>query len=248
MSVIVLVDYKNVRNGGMHLKDVIGEIVRDESQCFPEFSDVNSAKLGRKIRIRLYGGWYSGTSATSERSDAVGDLTGNMPTIMKSDAGLWSIRTEFSDQIVRVDNHGAPSFDVRDTVKIRKTVGRDFIINSNHQCTEGNCQISAIKKWVKSRKGCTNNGCTKEFSDVFSRTEQKQVDTHLALDFYRLCVESNSISSVWLLCNDVDVFPAVLSVMLREIKIRVNLFFTQNVSWASDPRLAEHGIKVIKGF
>jgi uncharacterized LabA/DUF88 family protein len=231
MSILVLIDYSNIKNQNIPLRKAIEYITDREA----------SSEI-KKIQVRLYGGWYENSQATDDRNNAVAELSDTMPGAIINDGKIWQIKTEFADYTAKIKQLDV--FPVKNTVLRRKSTSPELVLNSYDECDSPDCGKMEVLKWLKRKRGCTSQLCQKKYAEIFSRVEQKQVDTHLAIDFYRYCVESNKFDSVWLISNDIDMLPSIFSVISNNIDRRINVLITQKVLWIHDQLLEESGVNI----
>lgn len=231
MSTLAIIDYSNIRKQNKSLKEVAEYIIskRKDSRT-------------RKLSIRLYGGWYENSQATDDRNNAVAELSDSMPSVMQIENEIWIVKTEFADNTAKIRQFA--TLPIKNTLLRRKSTSPELILNSYDECSNPDCGKLEILKWLKRKRGCTSSACQKKYGEIFSRVEQKQVDTHIAIDFYRYCTESDDLASVWLISNDIDMLPSIFSVISSDPNREVNILITQKVLWIHDPLLESSKVNI----
>lgn len=165
------------------------------------------------MSIRAYGGWYLGESVSDERFQAAEMYQRECPLLLEH-AGLYCrIRFEFADSLL-----GAGAAPARpSTARITHTVGvrtkppRIWPLSDPSPCTEEDCELPGLRRWLRRRRGCTRLACERDFADCFRRLEQRQVDVHLATDLLTVIMRRPGPVHLAVASDDTDLLPAILS-------------------------------------
>ncbi len=173
----------------------------------------NSRLSRARCEIRVYGGWYEGTTITRLAQDVTIELQQDFPAIIRlpNDTGdVMSVSTtaELAVALLQEPGHhmfntyrrkGKP-YNVR--VEMPATVG----------CTDPDCILPLVKKLLKTGK-CPKPGCNVSVPDLMYRHEQKIVDTMLTCDL--IYAADGGTQHVILVSGDDDFLPPLRTVTLR---------------------------------
>lgn len=170
----------------------------------------NEYTLVDMIEIRLYGGWYTGTSFTARASA----LAAMMPSLnsffpilelpTKRINGFVELATQlygstFTWYNTYRERRGIPNLRV-DTSRMSETC------NSNPEL----CPVKILKRFTDKRtRVCRNAGCSTNHASVFFEKTQKYVDTMLACDVISYSLDED-VKAVYVVSDDVDIFPSFL--------------------------------------
>lgn len=163
------------------------------------------------ITVRAYGGWWREEMASDARFSAAQTYTANCPALIKTDGHYWRVRFEFADRLLLPPNSRSSVPAIQHTVVSRPAPPLSIAKNLGGTCGEAGCELLRCRKWIFSRRACTRNACPQSFGQAWIRTEQKQVDTHLAVDLLQLCCFWHESVHVSLLSSDVDFLPALVA-------------------------------------
>ena len=161
------------------------------------------------ITVRAYGGWWREEMASEARFSAAKAYSVHCPALIKTEGHYWRVRFEFADRLLlpKGSRPGIPT--IQHTVVSRPAPPLSIAKALGGTCGEAGCELTRCRRWIFSRRGCTRNACPQTFGQVWVRTEQKQVDTHLAVDLLQLCSLWHESVHVSLLSSDVDFLPAL---------------------------------------
>lgn len=155
-----------------------------------------------EVVVRAYGGWWRAGIATTSRHEAASYYSTACPAILQIGASYWRTRFEFADRLA-VDSSSPrieETFVLRPASPLVKA-------DASGGCAEAGCESSRLRKWLFRRRGCTKQACPRRFGDLWQRAEQKQVDTHLVVDFMSL-LEQGGASRIAVASDDSDFLPA----------------------------------------
>ena len=204
MMLYCLIDHDNVASHLPRLSAVLstwaGEIAHEFR--LPTVGD---------ITVRTYGGWWREELASEARFSATQLYPEHCPALIRTTGHYWRVRFEFADSLLLPRGVRCNVPDIKHTVIGRPAPPLSISKALGGTCGEPNCEITRCRRWIFQRRGCTRNACPQMFSQVWVRTEQKQVDTHLAVDLMQLCCFWHENVHVALISDDVDFLPALVA-------------------------------------
>jgi len=182
------------------------------------------------LNFRLYGGWFCDNNITPQRIEAINTMA-NWPSIIRISDKIYRIKYNFADTLYGFsDNEYAQ---IKQTYIERKEKLFNIKFRKSKMtsklCKKSNCGINSVNKWLKSGKACTNSDCTESFSNFFVRFEQKQVDTHILVDFIHI-IQNLENHFVFIMSNDMDFLPGVQYVIVKGMTNRIGLLFTGKIN------------------
>lgn len=240
-KVIVIVDFNNVFRGS------ITSITKQQYETF--FSDVIqrilsfSSEMPSEILIRLYGGWYESNNLTNNASDVLSkiELVDLFPIILnknKIDGSIEIANIQFGLNKIWYN-----------TIQEKAGLPR-LRIDENYQsdrCSLNKllCPVHILRKFVQKKQTiCQNEGCSTVHNKVFYRREQKMVDTMMTCDIISYSSERN-VSSVYVITDDVDLFPGMAISKIKHADVDVCLFVrTENQKKSYQRILDDYNINV----
>ena len=201
---IVILDYNNVfcishnltvERRQFIMSSVLRDIVQDHLTV--DFIDV-----------RLYGGWYHDNVLTRIGSQVMSDhLTMDLFPIITGDK-----RTIYGRQKIVESIHGVEHI-WYNTYREKPGIPR-LIINRNSRkelCdnNKSHCPVHILEHFArKQTRLCTVDGCETNNGDAFIQMGQKMVDAMMVCDIITFS-ESEDVESIYILTDDVDLFPAL---------------------------------------
>lgn len=199
-----LIDHDNVATNLTQLNAFLKSWLRELFRDYP-LPDVGD------IMVRAYGGWWLEEMSSEARFSASQIYSAYCPALISTDGHYWRVNFEFADRLLlpsgtqpQVPNfHYTVVMRPAPLLKVAKVLGQT--------CGEVDCELQRCRRWLSKRRGCTRDACPQEFSQVWSRTEQKQVDIHLAIDLLQLCRLWPQEVHVAILSDDADFLPALIA-------------------------------------
>jgi uncharacterized LabA/DUF88 family protein len=164
--------------------------------------------------VRVYGGWWNGNVMSDARHKAALWMAEACPALLNIAQTYWRVRFEFADALISPALSNQGELPIRSTFVLRPAPPLTATQRPGQGCDESDCEVKAVRKWIYRRRGCTRNKCPKKFGDVWLRAEQKQVDTHLAVDLL-LVAQGKQYDRIALATDDIDLLPA-LAAAFRE--------------------------------
>lgn len=236
VNALVLLDHDNVPHDAAVLRSVITSWV-------PSMPDAQPVAF---LNVRAYGGWYRDTAVSNSRFEAADYYQQNCPSLLRVGEVLCRLTFSFADRVLNL-NHDSQ---IADGPTITHTVAtRSAPLHADRRaqaptCAESDCEIRTTQRWIKKKRACPKPGCPHLYGDFFTRSEQKQVDVHLAVDLIRGVLAR--YDAVVLVSEDWDILPAILAAVdlllpgQRLILVRVR----RGVTYL-DAYLAEAGVTVV---
>ena len=203
MQALFLIDHANVPYDNVSVSDIVRSWI-------DTWNDSLAGTI--YVRLRAYGGWFEGSAASAGRFRAAEFYQQAAPMLLSHSTRLIRLSFEFADKLL-VNN--AADYDtsapfITHTVAFRNSPMYIQRHASAPPCTASNCQLAGVKKWIKKQRACAAPGCPHAFQRYFGRTEQKQVDVHLAVDAVQLA-NDETYDHVVIVSEDWDLLPAVLA-------------------------------------
>lgn len=207
---IVLVDYNNVleterRRGIVYLVDRIISVL-----------DPEHIRRYRRIALRLYDGWYEMQSPTRHAQQIAADVQKAFPSTrtLTDKAGAFNaiVNVELAYSL-RCD----PGVNIWHTYRQRSTFN-NLSCHPPHSvgCTSPACVLSPIHTFFSTGK-CPTPGCNVTPSDLFTRNEQKLVDSMIVADMFFWHLSSHAELAI--VSSDDDLWPAIRMLLLRGMKV-----------------------------
>ena len=207
---IVLVDYNNVleveiRRGVVYVIDRILSVF-----------DPGHLRHYRRISFRLYDGWYEMQSPTRQAQQIGADVQSAFPgtRTLVDKTGKFSllVNVELAYSL-RCD----PAVHMWHTYRPRNTVG-NLTCRQPHSvgCTAPQCVLSPIQALFASGQ-CPSPGCTVTLKDIFTRNEQKMVDSMIVSDMF--FSHLNSHAELAVVSSDDDLWPGIRMLLSRGMKV-----------------------------
>lgn len=241
---VLLLDHANIPFGRVGPKD----LVRAWLDCL--ISDSRIPRCGLlSIAMRAYGGWYLGDSVSNERFQAAEMYQRECPLLFEH-AGLYCrIRFEFADALLAGGQGavGLPRTRITHTVGTRSKPPRIWPVTDPPPCTEPDCELAAVRRWLRRKRGCTRRGCERDFAACFRRLEQKQVDVHLAIDILTAVLRGPGPIHLGVASDDMDLLPAILSAAaLRDRATSLTALRFDTTQTYLDAHLADADVRVVR--
>jgi hypothetical protein len=202
-----LLDHANIRFDRLSIADLI--------RSWLDALDGQIPKEGvAQVLLRAYGGWYYGYSTSDDRFRAAQFYQKGCPASIRYKSLICSVGFEFADGLMsgieREDAFEGYSSLISHTVALSKRRVHYKRSLDAADCKDSACELSQAGAAMRRGMACAYLKCTTPFSQAFERLEQKQVDTHLALD----CAMASSVHQpslhVGIVSNDWDILPALL--------------------------------------
>ena len=204
-KLFLLVDHANIPFEKVSFIKLVTAWIEDLATSF-ELPSVLS------LKVKAYGGWYVGNTASGERYRAAELYQRIVPTGLKVRGHLCRIRFEFADYLETLPaNERYQPFAVHHTVSPRTrllSIGWKTPIPT---CQEPSCKIKEVHRWLHKDKACTLPTCPHPFSAFFERFEQKQVDVHLATDLVLLALAKEDNTHFGVISDDTDFMPSLVA-------------------------------------
>lgn len=207
---IVLVDYNNVEESERR-RGIVYVIDRLISLFDPAH-----LRQYRRIAFRLYDGWYEMQSPTRQAQQITADIQAAFPATrtLLDQAGKFTLLVNVEPaKSLRCDPH----VHMWHTYRPRSTVG-NLTCRSPRSvgCTSSNCVLAPIQL-LFSRGQCPEPGCNVTLRDIFTRNEQKMVDSMIVSDMF--FSHLNAHAELAVVSSDDDLWPAIRMLLGRGMRI-----------------------------
>jgi len=231
----LLVDHSNILHSRTTISDVITawlkEILLSGSE-HPPLSD---------IIVRAYGGWNDQGYDSDERFDALTYYQSKLESLITLDGLYFRIRFSIADRLLGASDIHRFEY----TVGLRATP--DYFLINDAVCKEPDCQLPSIRRWIRKRRACTKKDCPNSFGEIFSRRQQKQVDTHLAVDLLHAMSSQHKSKHIGIVTADLDLVPALFSSLASKSANKfLYLLKPKPYSFYCDHDLLNSGARIIQ--
>jgi hypothetical protein len=160
-----------------------------------------------RCEVRIYGGWYEGTTLTPLAQRIIAELAQDFPTVLtfrnqSGNFGKLYIAAELARSI-----EAEPSHHLFNTLRTKSTP-RTIICEhpATKGCSDPACPLSCLPTLFNTGN-CTKHGCSMQLEDLMYRREQKLVDTMLACDIIHAA--RLKCDFTMLVSSDDDLLPAI---------------------------------------
>jgi uncharacterized LabA/DUF88 family protein len=220
-SCFILIDYANFNWSKIDFSQLLNLAIGSLKH-----NDIFAAS----INIRIYGGWFYNDVVTQQRIDAMITIA-NWPNIIRVFDKIYRIKYTFSDtlygfnknEFAQIKKNFIERKEKLHNIKFQKTE------NISNLCTKTNCSIDRVNRWLKSDKACINTDCPRKFSDFFVRFEQKQVDTHILVDFLHI-IHMAEENFVFIMSDDIDFLPGIQYAIVNKKNSCIGLLCTEKIN------------------
>jgi len=202
---------------------------------------LDTTKSRAECSLRVYGGWYEGSSMTplAQRVDA--ELQREFPDVIQcrtKDGNPIRIKTtgEIACSLIQ-----KPETHLIDTVRTKGAPSNLRITSAkSYPCVENPCGLNHLHKFFKKRK-CPILGCGIKINDVVERREQKIVDTLLTCDI--VYASHAEYDTIILISSDDDFLPSLITASFsgKQIaRIHTKPIHGRDLQTAAYANLTEH--------
>jgi uncharacterized LabA/DUF88 family protein len=211
MNVTILVDYDNL----LPSHKVAG-LIDVATRVLMQLPKPATDERGM-CEMRLYGGWYEGTTMTQLAQELSIAIQADFPYLIRvpnQTGGITPISVNASLATSLIEEPAHYLFDT-----FRKKGKPKNVRVQNPQdvgCTNTNCTLPLLKKLLKNGS-CPAAMCGISATDLVYRSEQKIVDTMLTCDL--LYSQHQRLDHVVLVSADDDFIPPIRTLLLRGTSI-----------------------------
>lgn len=224
------------------------DLVRAWLDCLISDSRIPHCGL-LSIAIRAYGGWFLGDSVSDERFRAAEMYQRECPLLFEHRGVYCRVRFEFADALL-AGGHGDAALSnarITHTVGTRTKPPRIWPVADPPPCTEPDCELPSLRRWLRRQRGCPRRGCERDFAACFRRREQKQVDVHLAIDILTAVLRRPGPIHLGVASDDMDLLPAILSAgALRGAASSLTVLRFDTTQTYMDDHLAQADVKIVR--
>lgn len=211
-TIYLFVDYDNLRqpqrsSGVLHLTNT----------ALLQLSVPAAVELA-KCEVRLYGGWYEGTSMTPLAQTLSVEVHGAFPTIIyaPTPAGRTCRIATTADLALAMLHE--PGHLIFDTFR-RKAKPANVRVHEPTAvgCLDGDCVLPLMRRLLKTGS-CPKHGCAIAPANLVYRNEQKLVDTMLCCDLLH-AASTGLADHIVLISDDDDFLPPIRSLLARGMPV-----------------------------
>lgn len=165
-----------------------------------------------KCEVRIYGGWYEGSSITASAQDLSVEIQRDFPAVVRlgqaAVGGAIATTAELAVALLE-----EPAHHLFDTYR-RKGVPRNVRVEepASVGCVDTSCVLPQVKKILKTGE-CPKPGCKIAQPGLLYRSEQKIVDTMLTCDL--IYAATQPYDRLILISGDDDFLPPLRTALLR---------------------------------
>ena len=201
---IVILDYNNVFCISHNLtverrQFIMSSVLRDIVQGHPSVDYID---------VRLYGGWYQDNVLTRMGSQVMSEhLTMDLFPIIAGDQRIIHGRQKVIESIHGIEHIWYNTYREKQGIPrliINRNIHRELCENN-----KSHCPIHILERFArKQTRLCSVDGCETSNGDAFIQMGQKMVDAMMVCDIISFS-KSEEVESIYLLTDDVDLFPAL---------------------------------------
>jgi uncharacterized LabA/DUF88 family protein len=197
---IALVDYDNVSR--LYREQGLAAV----AQRIVDFAGHGIFDTERRLHLRLYGGWYTGTNSTRRAQSLAAEIA-RFPSSAVSVGQHENIELIVTAELA-ISTLDEPRVPLTHTFRQRTGVqGLGCRTSPVQGCVAAaGCPLTMITPFIR-RDECLADNCFVQPIDVFTRDEQKLVDTMLVTDLLSLARKQHE--GVILVSNDDDMLPGI---------------------------------------
>jgi hypothetical protein len=206
VNIRLYIDYDNVSRA-LKKNGLLSLVTR----CLLTTKIPTTTKIGR-CEVRVYGGWYEGSTLTALAECIIAELVQGFPTILPfsnqaGNPGMLYITAELACSL-----EAEPSRHLFNTFR-RKSPPRSLICAhpTTIGCADPECPLNCLPAFFNNEQ-CPKQGCKIGLHDLLSRQEQKLVDTMLACDIIHAA--RIKCDFTMLVSSDDDLLPAIRMALL----------------------------------
>lgn len=194
-DLLILVDHANIRLDRQRIRSLIDF-----------WASLAPPRPVSHALVRLYGGWFDDVRATDARHEALEAYSTSSPAVHRLASTVCRTTLQFADGLAASDL--APT--ITHTVARRRMAPRFSRALPAPECQHVKCGLKETRRWTKRATACTNRDCLHQFGDMHLLREQKQVDTHLAVDIIAYHAHMRDTQTLAVCSGDWDMIPPLL--------------------------------------
>jgi len=160
----------------------------------------------RRVRVRLYGGWYERNRPTRLAQELAGEAERHFPRLMAVSDGSRKASMNVSAELA-YSLEADPSKHLWHTYRRRgEPGGLKCHDPSRNGCQEPDCPLAGIQRFID-RGRCPKPGCSMTTEQLLHRGEQKLVDSMLIADTIYLALSCQD--NLCVVTSDDDMWPGI---------------------------------------
>jgi hypothetical protein len=233
--VLALIDHRNVPWDSVSLAQLVEVLA-------VRFLSLRPLGLA-DVEMRAYGGWFEGTTASTERYSASAKYQAELPSLIRTGTSFVRVTFSFADHLLTMAPDGV-SIPIQGTVVTRASAQTTVpIANATFVCGNDGCEIKRVRRWISRKVACVKPGCNRLFTDYWIRTEQKQVDIHLACDLIA-ARGLQGLTAAVVVSDDLDFVPILAMAALLPGPVRIGSLRFTGLPTYLDPLLATLDVEI----
>jgi uncharacterized LabA/DUF88 family protein len=207
MKLAMFIDYDNLLEGhkSSGILNVATKALLQTPLSFP------SAR--GSCDIRIYGGWYEGSTMTQRAQELAVTIANEFPAILRVPGQGGQVLAFATNAELAVAMLEEPNHHLIDTYRKKGKPGNVRVQRPVEVgCVDSSCPLPVAKKLLKPGK-CPVPSCCVNADDLVYRHEQKIVDTMLSCDM--VYAPTQDYQHVIIVSGDDDFLPPIRTVLLR---------------------------------
>lgn len=166
-----------------------------------------------RCEVRVYGGWYEGSSLSRKAQDVGNEIQRDFPYTIGITAGKGRRPVTMTaglalSQLCEPARHLLDTFRLKGRPRTVRVLAKEAV-----ECEDPDCPLPSLKELLKTGR-CPKSGCVVGRDDLVYRKEQKIVDTMLACDLLFLRDDA-TVDRIALVSGDDDFLPPLRAVLLK---------------------------------
>jgi hypothetical protein len=168
---------------------------------------VPTSKTVGRCDVRVYGGWYEGSSLTPLAQQVIAELGVDFPSVLPFTNKAGETGKVMASAELACSLEAEPTHHLFNTFRQKSPPNSLACVNpASKGCVEKDCPLSCIPTWFDTEQ-CPKSGCDIRLHDILFRREQKLVDTMLTCDIIHAARLKCDFSI--LVSSDDDLLPAI---------------------------------------
>jgi uncharacterized LabA/DUF88 family protein len=207
MQVTLFIDYDNLI--GLQKRAGLLAIATKALLANP----LRTARSTGRCDVRVYGGWYEGSSLTPLAQKVITEIQSDFPTVIRGSTETGGVCALSVQADLACSLSEEPAHHLLDTFRKKRPPSNLKCADpADLGCTQPSCTAKALAL-LFDRERCPKPNCSFELKDLIYRNEQKLVDTMLTCDMIHAA--SQRCDLIIVISGDDDILPAIRTATLR---------------------------------
>jgi len=220
----ILVDYDNLPRE-MRLIGLQAIADRIQSRLLSSFPGSFAGDL--RFEMRFYGGWHTRTGPSQRGAQLLADVQNLFPLNLRVSATgqRLTINAAVAEALLALPHQLLPH-----TYRTHSDAPANLLIRTPRElrCFQRGCPADILSSLLTLGQ-CPISSCSRDISEMMSRTEQKLVDTMLVTD--TIHIGSIGEPKLAIVSSDDDMWPGILTAMLAGTQV----FHVQTIPRSQPP-------------